>query len=638
MRGTRPSPFAAADDAAARRRATLGRLANARRSQPRAGGETSPLTSRWTTPTARTLDSAAESDSGSTIDCADARLGADCCELRGAGVLGRLAGVDVVSNGSSVRVRRRAGRGGVARLARDGIARRASRFGASPRRRVAPARRRRAGPRGVGPADERGARRRRAAESDSVDVFAPSGRRDVSRRRARRRAFDIARRSTRVSRARASRGRRAGSGGDVSPPAVRGARRRSLPASHDPAPRASVCRAVALAADASHRRVGEPRAIRRDERCGETRARRRSGARRVGERGGEMRPANDARRGTDAHAETHRTESRNGTRRAARRERARAARSVRSWRRRRARRRRCGPRSSRRALRLRSVPPRRPKRTLASTRRAWTRRRRTIGPRTLRATRARRRVFPPRRVDDVGRRRVRLAPAMALWATSAGADAVSGGVGSRRGGRASRPRRGRGGGRGRRIRRETTIAMRRTWGRRDVDDRVRSGGVERRLARRRVRAAPGEPLTRVEAEFRASAGRSSARQLALRGRGRRGRVARVAAAFPRLAREYDGRFLLDVDAAATTADAAPTTTAAAEFARVTDAPSRPPREPRVGSPRPSRGTRRPARRRSNRARSPRSRLHRRQRRSSAWGARPDGRGPHGLGPGLLDHA
>ena len=137
-------------------------------------------------------------------------------------------------------------------------------------------------------------------------------------------------------------------------------------------------------------------------------------------------------------------------------------------------------------------------------------------------------------------------------------------------------------------------------------------------------------MTRVEAEFRASAGALVGAQLASADVDGADALARVAAAFPRLAREYDA-FLLDVDAAATTTDAASTTTAAAEFARVTDA--------RVVA---AAGTARWLAASIARAPTPRPEAIEPGALAAlaplapalgfAWGARPDGRGPHGLGP------
>ena len=326
-------------------------------------------------------------------------------------------------------MRRRAGRGGVARLARDGIARRASRFGASPRRRVAPSRRRRAGPRGVGPADERRVRNPARAESDSRGCFRAVGGATLPTTRAAAGVRHRAALHARLARARLAddapdqagmclRQLCAALGGDRLP------RRLTTPRRGRPS----------VAPSRSPRTRGAPprwrtprdsprRKVRRNSR--ET-AKRRSPRWRTRRRDAS---ANEPRRGTgrDARRVGERTESRNGTRRAARRERARAARSVRSWRRRRARRRRCGPRSSRRARDPRTSTRAqahfaRPELVDDPTADDW--------PARLFAQRALADVFFHRGASDVGRERASdLAPAMALWATSAGADAVSGGVG-----------------------------------------------------------------------------------------------------------------------------------------------------------------------------------------------------------------
>ena len=300
---------------------------------------------------------------------------------------------------------------------------------------------------------------------------------------------------------------------------------------HDPAPRASVCRAVALAADAwrtaalaNPARFAATKGAEKLARDGEAAlaALANEAARCVG-RANQLKPM-IGRPSSGRVGE--RTESRNGTRRAARRERARAARSVRSWRRRRARRRRCGPRSSRRARDPRTSTPR--KRTSRDPS-SWTTRRRTIGPRDSSRNARSPTCFSTaaRPTSDANARPISR-PRWRCGRRPRARTPVSGGAGPTRRGfifapRASRPRRGRGGGRGRRIRRETTIAMRRTWGRRDVDDRVRSGGVER-LARRRVRRRAGRGVDARRGGISSERGGARRRAARLRGRGRRGRV------------------------------------------------------------------------------------------------------------------
>ena len=361
----------------------------------------------------------------------------------------------------------------------------------------------------------------------------------------------------------------------MSPPAVRGARRRSpSPASHDPAPRASVCRAVALAADAwrtaalaNPARFAATKGAEKLARDGEAAlaALANEAARCVGERTASR---NGTRRETCRR--TNRVAERDATRRApgtsAGRaigavvaEAARAAATV--W-------------SALVASRARPADVdaaqahfARPELVDDPTADDW--------PARLFAQRALADVFFHRGASDVGRERASdLAPAMALWATSAGADAVSGGVGPLAAALFSRPSLrvlGEGAAAGAGAESVARLQSRCAERGDDATSTIAFAPAGSNASRDAAfDAAPGEALTRVEAEFRASAGALVGAQLASADVDGADALARVAAAFPRLAREYDA-FLLDVDAAATTTDAASTTTAAAEFARVTDA-------------------------------------------------------------------